>query len=52
MEDNLIVIRALIIKFPLLTPGFLSQTLFKDMRHPLTTKLIIQVLMVLTNHFR
>lgn len=34
MEDNLIVIRALIIKFPLLTPGFLSQTLFKDMRHP------------------
>lgn len=34
MEDNLMVIRALIIKFPLLTPGFLSQTLFKDMRHP------------------
>ena len=34
MEDNLIVIRALIIKFPLLAPGFLSQTLFKDMRHP------------------
>lgn len=34
MEDNLIVIKALIIKFPLLTPGFLSQTLFKDIRHP------------------
>lgn len=34
MEDNLIVIRALIIKFPLLTPGLLSRTLFKDMRDP------------------
>jgi len=34
MEDNLIVIKASIIKFLLLTPGFLSQTLFKDIRHP------------------
>ena len=34
MEDNIIVIRALIIKSPVLTPGFLSQTLLKDIRYP------------------
>ena len=56
MEDNLIVIRASIIKFPLLTPGFLSKNLIQRYKASfywemqLTTKLI-QVLMVLSNHF-